>query len=324
MEKIDRIFKLHRLLTTRRTPLARATLQEKLGCSRATLTRLIRDCRDFLHLPNEYDKEHGGYFLDRQTDAPHELPGLWFSSAEIHALLTSHRLLAEVKPGLLEPYITPLKDRLEALLQHKQAGSREIFERIRILPMASREARLEDFQTITDALVKRRQLRIQYSSRGKDELSERWVSPQRLIYYRDNWYLDAWCHSRKALRTFSVDRMNVAEQGEAARDIADEALDRHFTSSYGIFAGPARHEARIRFTNKAARWVADEQWHPQQSSQVLPDGGIELLVPYGDATELMMDILKYGPDAEVIAPASLRKLVEDRLSQTLRAYRNLQ
>lgn len=53
-------------------------------------------------------------------------------------------------------------------------------------------------------------MRIRYHSRSKDERTERVVSPQRLIYYRDNWYLDAWDHLREALRSFSIDRIRGA------------------------------------------------------------------------------------------------------------------
>ncbi|MDT8429578.1 MAG: WYL domain-containing protein [Pseudomonadales bacterium] len=75
--------------------------------------------------------------------------------------------------------------------------------------------------------------RIKYSSRSKEELSERWVSPQRLVYYRDNWYLDAWCHLREGLRMFSIDRLDVAiihfsdraaRQGHGASVIASAGI----------------------------------------------------------------------------------------------------
>ena len=323
MDKFERIFRLHTILGNRRTPIARDELQGRLGCSRATLTRLIKECRDFFHSPIVFDRERQGYLLDKHADDAWQLPGMWFNAEEIHALLTSHRLLAEVRPGLLEPHINPLKERLEALLTHKRAGSREIFERIRILPMAQRAPHLEDFQAIADALVTRKRLRVLYSSRSRDEITERWVSPQRLVYYRDNWYLDAWCHLRQGLRTFSVDRLHAAEKAKAAVDVAEDKLNTHFTHSYGIFAGPATHTAVIRFSGRAATWVADEQWHPQQQVAHLPDGGIELTVPYGDPTELVRDILKHGADAEVIEPRALRELVTEKLSGALRKYRGM-
>lgn len=321
MEKLDRIFQLHRILSNRHTPIARLDLQSRLGCSRATLTRLIRDCRDLLHFPIVFDTDRQGYLLDRSSGVDYELPGLWFNAAEIHALLTSHYLLSKLRPGLFEPHISPLKDRLESLLRHRHAGSRSVFERIRILPMAPREVDLEQFQKVTDALVNRRRLRIKYSSRSKEELTERWISPQRVVYYRDNWYLDAWCHDRDGLRTFSLDRMSVAQTGAEATDIPEADLDAHFSATYGIFAGPPVGEAVIRFTAFAARWVADEHWHPRQQGRVLPDGGWELTVPYADPRELVREILKYGPEAQVLAPPELRALVKEAVGRTLERYR---
>ncbi|MCZ7601102.1 MAG: WYL domain-containing protein [Gammaproteobacteria bacterium] len=83
--------------------------------------------------------------------------------------------------------------------------------------------------------------------------------PQRLTRYRDNWYLDAWCHHREALRSFSLDRISHPRaNGDAARDIEESNLDRHFASAYGIFAGEANEVAVLRFTRERARWVAEE------------------------------------------------------------------
>ena len=42
---------------------------------------------------------------------------------------------------------------------------------------------------------------------------------------------------------------------------------------------------------------------------MLSDGRFELRVPYSDSRELMMDVLKYGPDVEVVEPEALRAQV---------------
>lgn len=323
MDRFDRIYQLHNILKGRRTPISRRDLMDRLDCSRSTLTRLISTYRDYLLAPLVHDAERGGYLLDARNGESYELPGLWLNATEIRSLLTAHQLLSDVRPGILEPHITPLKERLESLLAKRQAGGNELFRRIRFLPMASRNPRLEEFQQVAEALVSRQRLRIKYSSRSRDALEERWISPQRLVYYRDNWYLDAWCHSRDALRTFSLDRLDVSLTEGRAVDIPDAQLDAELTPSYGIFAGPARHRAIIRFSSNAARWVADEQWHPDQQVRALSDGSWELTVPYGDPRELIRDVLKFGPDAEVVAPEVLRVAVAERLSQALRRYRGL-
>lgn len=324
MEKLERIYALHNLLSNRKTVISRVELQRELGLKRATTTRLIDFCKTFFRMPIKFDRGRGGYYLAKTEAGTYELPGLWFNDSELHALMTSHRLLAEVQPGVLKPFIAPLQQRIEQLLKHKRAGSKEIFERIRILPMAQRTPRIEDFQQTTTALINRTQLRMVYSGRGsKDKISERWVSPQRAVYYRDNWYLDAWCHEREGLRTFSLDRMHVLERGRSAKEVSKQEIDDHVSHGYGIFAGPATHTAVIHFSSEAAEWVADEQWHPKQSSRYLDNGKWELVIPYGNPTELVRDILKYGPDAEVISPPELRELVAEKLSQTLRKYKKI-
>jgi predicted DNA-binding transcriptional regulator YafY len=323
MDRFDQIYRIHRLLKGRRTALTRIWLEGEFDVSRATVTRLIAFCRDTLRMPIEFDREKGGYVYTEAERERFELPGLWFNRSELLALLTSHRLLADVQPGVLQPFIAPLQERIEQLLRHKRAGNKDVFKRIRILPLGNRVSRLEDFQKITDALVNRQQLRIVYSSRGKDEVTERRISPQRLVYYRDNWYVDGWCHLRRGLRTFSLDAMQVLEAGETAKDVPDQELDAHVTRTYGIFSGSATGKAVIHFSSDAARWVADELWHPDQESTHLADGRWELVVPYGNPTELIRDILKYGPDAEVIAPAELRVQVAEKLSLALRKYRRI-
>jgi len=142
------------------------------------------------------------------------------------------------------------------------------------------------------------------------------------VHYRDNWYVDAWCHLQQALRTFALDRIRRAQVlKEAAKAVPEARLERYFASSYGIFGGEPRHEAVLVFTAERARWVAEEQWHPAQQGRFLEDGRYELRIPYGDPRELVMDILKYGPDVEVMAPAALRRLVAERLWAACARYR---
>jgi len=116
--------------------------------------------------------------------------------------------------------------------------------------------------------------------------TDRTLSPQRVVHYRETWYLDAWDDGRDALRSFSIDRIrHVTTLDEPALDVPDGELDEHYSSAYGIFGGKADKVAVLRFTKERARWVADERWHPQAESRWLEDGSYELRIPYREVTE---------------------------------------
>ncbi|MCW8907688.1 MAG: transcriptional regulator [Sedimenticola sp.] len=321
MDRFDRIFDLHRLLSSARRPVSRQRIEQELECSRATAKRIIEAMRLYLNAPIRYSREHNGYYYDRDGEVMYELPGIWFNSSELHALLSVQQLLKSVQPGLLEQQLAPLKQRIESLLKVQGTGVADLAGRVRILRAASRPAG-EQFQTISSALACRQQLHIHYYLRSDDRLSERTVSPQRLTYYRDNWYLDAWCHLRRALRTFALDAVEQARLLPQTAEVVDETtLDNHHAAAYGIFAGAAEQTARLLFSPLRARWVSRESWHPQQQGEWREDGSYALELPYNRADELVMDILRYGPDVQVLGPPELRRQVRERLAAALDQYR---
>ena len=321
MDRLQRIYKFHQIIAAHHLPVAHRVLQERLECSRATVNRIIQEMRLYFNAPIKFDRERNGYYYDTQNNQTFELPGVWFNDAELHALLTTQQLLEQVQPGLLDSHLKPIKVRVEKMLAAGQCNSDEIVRRVRILRMSGRNSSSEHFQTVAGALLQRQRLAIRYHRRSNDEESQREISPQRLTHYRDNWYLDAWCHQRNGLRSFAVDRLLEAKVLEKrAEDIAEKELDAHFASSYGIFAGKPKYTAVLHFTPQRARWVAEEQWHPQQKGQMQADGSYELSFPYADPRELVMDILKHGTEVEVMEPESLRELVQEQLRSALRKY----
>ena len=76
----------------------------------------------------------------------------------------------------------------------------------------------------------------------------------------------------------------------------------------------------LRFTPARARWVAAEVWHSRQVGRLEQDGSWLLEVPYSQEPELVMDILRYGSDIEVLEPESLRKKVAAELAAAAARY----
>lgn len=324
MDRTERFYKIDQMINERKL-VPFNDLQDELEVSRATLKRDLEYMRNRLNAPIIWDRDAGGYRFDKispSVGGQYELPGLWFNSTEVHALLTMQHLLANVDPGgILTPHIQPLMARLNALLGAADNTAEEIRKRILIVGQGKRHMKIEHFERVGSALLRRKRMVITYFARGKGETTEREVSPQRLVHYRENWYLDAWCHMRDGLRNFAVDSISRVEVVEKkAKDVSRTSMDLELGPGYGIFTGLEVQYAKLRFTPERARWVAHEQWHPKQRGTLESDGSFTLELPYADDRELLMDILKFGAEVEVLAPAALKKRVKAEIGKMVSRY----
>jgi predicted DNA-binding transcriptional regulator YafY len=315
MARQDRLQKMQRLFRVRRS-ISMADLMAELEVrGRATIKRYLDYLRDTVGIPIRYDRAIGGYRIDRDdVSSDTGMLGLWFSASELHALLTMNQLLRKIEPGVLRDQIEPLRTRLSKILGAAEHSLAEIENRVRILPMTARPVAAKIYQDCLTALLNRKRLIISYTARRSGEVSARTISPQRLVYYRDNWYLDAWCHSRRGLRMFSVDAIKSSTvSSEKARDMPDEYLKAVLESGYGIFSGRRTRIARLRFSASEARWMSTEIWHPQQKAKWDRKGNYYLRFPYSNHPELIMDLLRHIPEVEVLGPKSLRNHLNLRI-----------
>jgi predicted DNA-binding transcriptional regulator YafY len=323
MSRTDRLAKLKARLSPHST-VSFDRLLSDLDISRATLTRDIAYLRNVLHMPLEFDRDRGGYFLDTRqgSGGQLEMANLWFSSPEIHALLTMQHLLANLDPGgILTAHVQPLMERLNKLLGAASNDVQAIRERVLIVGQGKRPITLAHFERIGSALLQRKRLLVTYAARSSATVTEREISPQRLVHYRENWYLEAWCHLRGELRRFAVDAIREAHVlARPAREVGGRTLKTVFGPAYGIFSGKQIQWARLRFSPERARWVAHEAWHPKQKGRFDNDGHYLLDIPYADHRELMMDILKHGRHCEVLGPEALRNLVSAEVLNMVKTH----
>ncbi|SEO87911.1 helix-turn-helix transcriptional regulator [Aquisalimonas asiatica] len=319
MTRFERLVRIHQRLRQARHPVPMRAFVDELEVARTTITRDFAYLRDILGAPLVYSAEANGHHYD--PDAPtFELPGLWLNQSELYALLAMEQLLESMQPGLLAPHIGPLKSRVRRLLSEGGHDAETVSRRIAVLTAGQRETDSDIFSTVAEATLTGQCLFIQYHGRARDARSQRRIHPQRLTNYRNNWYLVAYCEQAEALRLFSLDRIRTAEnQDTPAHALDDRAVDRTIASTYGIFSGTATAWAVLRFTPEAARWAAEERWHPDQIGHWTADH-YELQVPYSDPTELVMEILRYGPDVEAIAPDEIRDTVARRLREAAGKY----
>lgn len=319
MERLHRI----KYMIQQRKCVPREDFLSELEISPATFKRDLEYLRSRMQASIVYDRFMGGYkFENSDAEERIEMPGLWFSEKEATALVLMQHLLSSLdQGGLIGPHIEPLTAIIDGILGQSETSAKELRKRIKVIGMGSRKNSIENFSEIGAALLKRNRLDISYYSKGKDELTDRETSPQRLIYYRENWYLDAYCHKRNDLRSFAVDGIRKATlSNKRADEISDKQCQEHFAESYGIFSGKATQRAKLRFTPEHARWVSGEHWHGQQVGSFDKEGFFNLEFDYNQDPELVMDILKHGSGVEVIGPVTLKNKVKVELDKALSTY----
>jgi predicted DNA-binding transcriptional regulator YafY len=323
MGDMERLHRIKYLIQARQCVPLQDFLDE-LEVSKATFKRDLEYLRDRMNANIIYDRSMGGYRFEnsKQIGEKIELPGLWFSEEEATALVLTQSLLAGLdQGGLLGPHLEPLQNIIDGILGRSETTTKELRKRLKVFGMSARKSSVEHFEAIGSALLKRSKLNIDYYAKGTNQTTSRDVSPQRLIYYRDNWYLDAYCHLRKELRSFSMDGIRKAIiLSQKADEISEKVLNEYFGESYGIFSGKSTQKARLRFSPERARWVSAETWHKHQKAGFDEDGYYVLEFEYNQDPELVMDILKHGSEVEVIAPTSLKKRIKEELQKTLQKY----
>ena len=317
MDRTERFYRIRQRLVEKGS-LSRREIEEDLEISHATFKRDIEYLRDRLNVPIVWSRERAAYVLD-PTAKQAELPGVWFSPAEIYALLEIDHLLGTLGGGGLARQLAPLRTRLSALLEGKDHGHSEIRRRIRVLALGSRRVNRDVFEALSLGLLTRKQVFIRHLKRGDGGITERTVSPQRLVHYRYNWYLDAWCHARKDLRTFAVDAIRQARVRRRQREVPDAAPDRALGAGYGIFAGAETGDRRLRFT-PTARAGSPTRFGTQSRSAAEADGSYVLELPYSREHELVMDLLRHGAGVEVLSPPALRERVASELAAAASRY----
>lgn len=320
MDKFDRILLLHRLFTQRRRGASLTQLANELECSSKTVTRTIELMRNQLNAPIEYVKAEHGYRYVSTNSAMFDLPGLWLSASELQSMVLLLGMLENLGNSVLGNELKAVRNLIAKNLSARGVSQPDLSRRIKVLSLAHKAVSAPTFSSIGEALLARKQLELEYVDYG-GKRSRRILSPQTLVYYRDNWYLDAWCHKREALRVFSLARIGRCEIADTdARELATELLTQHFAGGYGIFAGQPKARAELRFTPPIAMEVARQQWHPLQQGEWQNDD-YHLDFPYSDERELLGDIFRHLPHVEVIKPASLKKAVKARLNQSLGLYK---
>jgi hypothetical protein len=319
MSEIDRLYSYKSLFLKRRI-ISQSEILSSLEISTATFKRDLTKLRDRLNLPIVYDRNLRGYRLDKERSV-NGFSSVIFSKEEILVFSTIQYILTQFEPHLFNSTLKPLKAKIEFMLNDIGLSESEVISRIKFLYSRKRTLNYDVFEVMLSATFNRKKLSITYIESQSKINIERTISPQQLIYYKDNWYVDAWCHYRNDVRTFAIDAIQSCTiMNEQAKELNVAEIKKILRVDYGIFMGDDQQWAKIKINSNNASWVIREEWHPNQKIHLDRDGWLTLDVPYSDTREILAEILKLGNNAIVLAPLELKNSHMDALKQTLANY----
>ena len=310
--------RIHQRLQSREFPNA-ATLARQLEVSTKSVHRDLEFMRDRLELPLEWDPQRRGY---RYTQEVSGFPTLQITEGELFALLVAEKALQQYRGTSFErPLLSAFKKIADSLPETISLNLTEWEQTISFRTSATPLLNLETFDSLARATARHEQVKLSYRKPGQSTTEERTVDPYHLANINGEWFLFAFDHSRKDVRTFVPARIKAVQlTGHGFKPPRKFSLDQRLRDSFGVHSGHGDFEIRIQFSEFAADYVREKRWHPSQQLTELPDGKLELKVRLSGLVEIQRWILSWGGEAEVLSPPELAERVRNAAQRLLKVH----
>ena len=170
--------------------------------------------------------------------------------------------------------------------------------------------------TLTRAIEQRKQVAMSYVNKRGERLT-RTVDPIAVDTRDDVWFLRAWCHTRQALRTFRVDRIETIDITDTPSAEHDDVLS---PEQWSVFS-PSDNDlvATIEFSPQALPLITE-----YLDRNTTPDAKGDVLVariPFAHRESLTRFISKNPGLVKVVSPAEAAQTVAQWAGAALATYR---
>ena len=305
---LERMLRIHQALKADRFPNA-ALLARELEVSAKSVHRDLDFMRDRLKLPIEYDAARFGYWYTEEVET---FPTFQFTEGELFALVVAEKALQQYRGTSFEkPVLSALRKMEQALPDTISLSLADIDQTISFRTRAEPILDLAVFDALAKATAARQQLELSYRKPGQRDAEQRVVDPYHLANINGEWFLFAFDHLRKDIRTFVPARIKAVERTGKTFDRRQEfSLEERLRGSFGVQSGQGQFDVVIRFNERAADYIREKKWHDSQSLRELKNGGVELRMSLSSLAEVERWVLSWGGDAVVVRPAQLAEAVK--------------
>jgi predicted DNA-binding transcriptional regulator YafY len=305
---LERMLRIHQAIHAGEYPNA-TTLGRQLEVSTKSIHRDLEFMRDRLELPLEYDPRKAGYYYTQEVSG---FPTLQLTEGELFSLLIAEKALEQYRGTSFEkPLISALNKLASALPDTISLNWEDWNQTISFRTTAEAIVPLEVFDALAKATSRRQQLNLHYRKAGSKTAEPRMVDPYHLANINGEWFLFAYCHLRRDIRTFVPARIETVQfTGKSFSRPESFSLKKRLRDSFGVYSGSKTYAVVIRFTEWAADFVREKRWHASQELRELKDGGVELHMTLSSLLEVQRWVLSWGGDARVLQPPELAAAVQ--------------
>jgi predicted DNA-binding transcriptional regulator YafY len=310
-EKVIRLLEIYTMIAQRQYPSV-PFLREHFRVSERSVYRYL----EIINLIDgiEFDQERKGYAFTNGD----RIKKLSLSDNELLVLFAASEAVSHLGEPLGHGF-QELMNRMTAATKKASSGTRIPID-VKIPEAVGNERMPEYFASVSACLNERRSVELVYRAQATKEITNRMVDPYGLVFYDGTWTMIGYCHLRKEIRSFALDRIiDVKERYRYFKPIDDFNLDEYLSHSWGI-VDDEEVRVKIRFSAKVADYVLRKKWHPSEERRILPGGGVELSYTVAGIDEIKHWIYSWLPDAEILEPAWLRKQAAADLAESAKKH----
>lgn len=313
---LERMLRIHQAIQEGGHPNA-SKLALELEVSTKSVHRDLEFMRDRMNLPLEYDAARGGYHYTETVSA---FPTMQITEGELFALLVAEKALQQYRGTSFEkPLLSAFKKMSASLPDTISLNLADWEQAISFRTRAEPVVNLEIFDALGKAVAQRRQVELTYRKAGQRQAELRVVDPYHLANINGEWFLFAFDHLRKDVRTFVPARIKEMRlTGRTFPRPQKFSLEKRLRDSFGVHFAQGEFQVVIRFTETVADYIREKKWHDSQELQELKAGGVELRLKLSSLLEVERWVLSWGGNAVVVKPAELAEMVKKSAEKILK------
>ncbi|MCG6878840.1 MAG: transcriptional regulator [Deltaproteobacteria bacterium] len=307
-DQMGRQWKIIQILVSSRRGKSAAELAQEVDCHPRTLYRDL-EALQIAGFPIYTDRVEGKNLWSLLDTVKHQIP-IPFNLTELMALYFSRDMLKVFKDTAFYDSLESMFQKVKTTLSPESIKYLESLEQtlhMGVKPYKEYGKFKEVLNRVNDAAVNRKSIEMVYFTMSRKKESRRRVDPYRIWFFNGSFYLIGFCHMRKEVRIFALDRIKMLHQTKENFEIPEDfSLENFMASSFGVYQGEPVH-IKVWFHPDVAGYIKEKIWHESQRIKNRNDGSIVFEAEVAGTDEIRFWIMTWGSKAEALEPESLRE-----------------